>query len=402
MRYAKNCRNLDTRCWEALWESNIPDLATLKSQVSSCGIVVVDAEPWNIGGPTECREFGIAYIPLIQSFHGDDLGLPRTLVSYQQHYGIQSSCCHIRGRERKKGGQAFAFGEVDLLDADLVEERLLEITKSFNTTSSKPVLVGFDLAFELRVIAAHYPRLTELFPSWVDTQDLAAAASASNDPTEMPSLRDTLIALGFGDDPRAVCSRTNWRHCAGNDVVRLAAGLIELLRRPESCPPLEIGRSQKKSRKQKRHCRPSLTQKLWRARPRPYDFYPFVARIYETSEHQALRRFSLQGFFDYFSSYSPTAAGIEPRKKYGWVCLLTHEELVTFVQRFDGTQESEEGYLWKAVADPTDSTASAATSAAPKERGVYERNADRSFGGIEDISDIFNGLEVFSQGDSTI
>lgn len=401
MRYAKNCRNLDTRHWEALWESNLPDLATLKSQVSSCGIVVVDAEPWNIGGPTECREFGIAYIPPIQSFHGDDLGLPRTLVSYRQHYGVQSRCYQIRGRERTKGDQAFAFGEVDVVDAKLVEERLLGIVKSFNNTSCKPVLVGFDLSFELRVIAAHYPRLTGLFSSWVDVQELAADASGRH-PTKMPSLRDTLIALGFGDDLRAVCSHRNWRHCAGNDVVRLAAGLIELLRRPESCPPLEIGQSQKKSSKQKRHSTPSLTRKLWRARPRPYDFYPFVARIYETSEHQALRRFPLQGFFDYFSGCSPTAAGIEPGKKYGWVCLPTHEELVTFVQYFDGTQKSEEGYIWKAVADLTDSSASAATSTAPKERGVYERNVDHSHGGTGDISDIFNGLEVFPPGDSTI
>ncbi|KAI7776327.1 hypothetical protein LA080_005462 [Diaporthe eres] len=401
MRYAKNCRNLDTRHWEALWESNIPDLAALKSQVNSCGIVVVDAEPWNNDGPTDCREFGIAYIPPIQSFHSDDLDLPRTLVSYQQHNGIQSRCYHIRGRERKNGGQVFAFGEVDFVDAESVEERLLGIMNSFNNAGSKAVLVGFDLSFELRVIAAHYPRLTGLFSSWVDVQELAANASGRH-PTKMPSLRDTLIALGFGDDLRAVCGHRNWRHCAGNDVVRLAAGLIELLRRPEFSPPLEIGQSQKKSSKQKRHGTPSLTQKLWRSRPRPYDFYPFIARIYETSEHQALRRFPLQGFFDYFSSYSPIAAGINPSKKYGWVCLPTHEELVTFVQHFNGTEESKEGYIWKAVADPTDSTAPAATSAAPKEHGVCERNFGPSHGGIGDTSDILNGLEIFPQGDSTI
>lgn len=400
MRYAKNCRNLDTRHWEALWESNIPDLAVLKSQVNSCGIVVVDAEPWNIDGPTDCREFGIAYIPPIQTFHSDDLDLPRTLVSYQQHYGIQSRCYHIRGRERKRGGQAFAFGEVDLVDSELVEERLLGIMSSFNNAGSKPVLVGFDLSFELRVIAAHYPRLTGMFSSWVDVQELAADASGRH-PTKMPSLRDTLIALGFGGDVGAVCSHRNWRHCAGNDVVRVAAGLIELMRRPESSLPLEIGQSQKKSSKRKRHGTPSLTQKLWRARPRPYDFYPFTARIYETSEHQALRRIPLQGVFDYFSSYSPIAAGINPSKKYGWVCLPTHEGLVTFVQHFDGTQESEEGYIWKAVADPTESTAPAATSAAPKEHGVYERNFGHSHGVIGDISDILDGLEIFSQ-DSTI
>ncbi|KAG6360846.1 hypothetical protein INS49_011913 [Diaporthe citri] len=369
--------------------------------LSSCGIVVVDAEPWNMRGPTECREFGIAYIPPIQSFHGDDICLPQTLVSYQQHYGFQSRCCHIWGREREKSGQAFAFGEVDVVDAELVEERLLRVMKSFNNTSSKPVLVGFDLSFELQVIAAHYPRLTGLFLSWVDVQELAAGASGRH-PTKMPSLRDTLIALGFGDDPRAVCAHRNWRHCAGNNVVRLAAGLIELLRRPESCPPPEIGQSQKKSSKQKRHDTPSLTQKQWRARPRPYDFYPFVARIYETSEHQALRRFSLYRFFDYFSGYSPTAAGINPSKKYGWVCLPTHEELMTFVRHFDGTQESEEGYIWKAVADPTDSTTSAATSTTPKKNRVHERDFSHSDGEIGDISDMFRGMELFLEVDSTM
>lgn len=75
---------------------------------------------------------------------------------------------------------------------------------------------------------------------------------------------------------------------------------------------------------------------------------------------------------------------------------------MTFVQHCDGTQESEEGYIWKAVADPTDSTAPAATSAAPKEHGVYERIVGHPHGGIGDVSDILNRLEIFSQEDSTI
>ncbi|KAJ0117267.1 hypothetical protein J7T55_003677 [Diaporthe amygdali] len=168
MRYAKRYEEkLKTRHWKSLWESNISDLATLKSQVESRGIVVVDAEPWNAGGPFECREFGIAYIPPIQSTHNDDTGLPRTLKAYQKHYGIQSCCVHIRSRERSKCGQAFEFGEVDLVDADFAEEKLLWIMESFNA-SPEPVLVGFDLSFELRVLSIHYPRLLERLSSWVD------------------------------------------------------------------------------------------------------------------------------------------------------------------------------------------------------------------------------------------
>lgn len=396
MRFANNCKNLETRNWKALWENNIPDLATLKSQVTSHGVVVVDAEPWKIGGRTACREFGIAYIPPIQAFHSDDPGLPKTLASYQQYYAIKSHCYHIRGRERKRDGPAFAFGEVDLLDAEAVEEALLETTMSFSDTDSpKPILVGFDLAFELRVMATHYPRLTGLFSGWVDAQELAADASGR---PGMPSLRDTLIALGLGGDPRAVCGRANRRHCAGNDVVRLAAGLVELMRWAgcSSTQPLDIRRSQKKSSKQKRHSGPSLTRKLWRARPKPYDFYPFTARIYETSEHQALQRLSLRALFDYFSSYSPTAVGINPSKTYGWVCLPSHQTLVAFVQHFDGTQESSEGYIWKAVEASEKSTTSVAASNAPEEDGACSGNVDHSSGGIGDISGIFNGLEIFS------
>ncbi|KAK2608005.1 hypothetical protein N8I77_006643 [Diaporthe amygdali] len=248
MRYAKRYEEkLKTRHWKSLWESNIPDLATLKSQVESRGIIVVDAEPWNAGGSFECREFGIAYIPPIQSTHNDDMGFPRTLKAHQKHYGIQSHCVHIRSRERSRCGQAFEFGEVDLVNADLVEEKLLGIIESFNA-SPESVLVGFDLSFELRVLSIHYPRLLEWFSSWVDVQELAADASGH---PRMPSLRDTMIALGFGGDRHAVGSHINWGHCAGNDVVRLAAGLIELMRRPESSPPLNIGQSQKKSSKQK-------------------------------------------------------------------------------------------------------------------------------------------------------
>lgn len=400
MRYANNCKNLETRQWKALWENNIPDLATLKSQITSRGVVVVDAEPWKIGGRTACREFGIAYIPPIQAFHSDDPGLPKTLTSYQQHYAIKSHCYHIRGRERKEGGPAFAFGEADLVDAEAVQEALLGTTRSFGDTDSpKPILVGFDLAFELRVITAHYPRLTGRFSGWVDAQELAADASGR---PEMPSLRDTLIALGFGGDPRAVCGRANRRHCAGNDVVRLAAGLVELMRwAGRSSPPLDIGRSQKKSSKQKNRSRPSLTRKLWRSRPKPYDFYPFTARIYETSEHRALQRIALRALFDYFSSYSPTAAGINSSKTYGWVCLPDHETLGAFVHQFDGTQESGEGYIWKAVAACEKSTTSTAASDASQEHGVCEGNVDHSDGWIGDTSDIFNGLEIFSQEGST-
>src|SRR5262245_22392367 len=87
----------------------------------------------------------------------------------------------LGGDGGREGASPTVSGKSSLLRQREMEETLLLALSSF-MVQPKPVLVGFSLAFELRVIATLYPRLTEHFSSWVDLQELASDASGTLTP----------------------------------------------------------------------------------------------------------------------------------------------------------------------------------------------------------------------------
>lgn len=389
MRYCKDYRCFKTKHWKHLWESNIPDLDSLRKIIGTEGFVAIDAEPWGNGGPscTDVSEIGVAFVPPIavaQQQRQQDATFP-TLESLVSRHHIHSHCLRIAGRARaEQRRETYDFGQAQIIAEDEVEEELVRIVSSFETkTGAKPVLVGFSLGFELRAISVLYPRLTDHFSSWVDLQELATEVSG----LRTPAMRDTLIALGFDKDFCAVRS-VRMAHNAGNDAVRILGVLFGLT---SLSTDLSIDRTPKHKMKHWKTTTNVKKRTFWRHKPRPRELYPYIARVKLGSD---LEKFTPETLYDYFSTYTPTAAGINQGNRYGWICLPCLDDLHRFVHEVHGKEEA--GEVWTAILDFDPLVEGVETSAellemrrakqeAQKENKRLERMAKQADRDLEDL-----------------
>lgn len=398
MRYCKDYHGFKTKHWERLWQSNIPDIKSVKNAIRSKGFVAIDAEPWGRAefDSPEISQIGVAYVPPASSLppqtqHGTSPPSVGFLVSRHQ---IKCHCIQVDGRAQGvQRRETFGFGQVHNVVADHVEEELVKIVTSFqtNTTKPKPILIGFGMNFELRAISALYPRLTDCFSSWVDLQELAGEVSG----TPMPGLRDTLIALGYDKDFRAV-RPVRVAHNAGNDAVRILAVLLNLAvlstnltihRAPKRRAPLY---------------KPFIDaeRKFWRRKPGPRELYPYIVRVKLGGDMEA---FTARMLHQYFYSYILKAAAIDPGLQYGWVCLRSPDEVQRFVSEVHGKNDGDR--TWSAISD-YDPSVEPMTSAeliewrrakleSQREAKRLERAAKRVEGDLDDValSSVFGDVD---------
>jgi hypothetical protein len=122
-------------------------------------------------------------------------------------------------------------------------KRSLTTTKSWKAYDSysdpwhvpdDAIIASFGMIFEKEVLIRRFPRLAQRHHT--DVQDLAEAVSDR----QTPSMRDTLIALGFQGDRKAVIGSVQRLHCAGNDFVRIAVILTCLLSRASASSVLHV------------------------------------------------------------------------------------------------------------------------------------------------------------------
>lgn len=120
------------------------------------------------------------------------------------------------------------------------------------------IIASFGMNFEKEVLIHRFPRIAQ-----TDVQDLAEAGSDRH----TPSMRDTLIALGFQGDRKAVIVSVKRLHFAGNDVVHIAGFLMCLLSRIPAAPVLHIEHIPRREWRPKRYVGKSLAlRKLWTGR----------------------------------------------------------------------------------------------------------------------------------------
>lgn len=346
MRYFDGCPFLKVSRFHDLWRSNIPNLLSLKQQAAISGFVAIDAEPWG-NSLTEVSEVGVAFLPTVNTEALQDP--PASLESLRARYTIQTSVIRVIGREPGQGRrhEGFIFGSIYTVEPEAVYETLLRLFQSFQSAlgAKNPlILLGFDLAFEFRVISNTYLGITEYVSSWVDVQEIIKEVSSCYN--RSPSMGESLIALGFANDSQAIL-RDRIAHSAGADALRVIALLVSLLAL-SSETTLEITR--RPTRKCGGKSRVALQYKKannhFSGRPKPKECYPFRARL-RTHGGQAL---SLQKLSESFSKYNPTAIGIHGAKHEAYVCLSGLEELNQFVERIHGSQTSN-GELWEAISE---------------------------------------------------
>ena len=323
MRYFDGCPFLKVSRWHNLWRSNIPNLCSLKQQAGVSGFVAIDAEPWGTS-LTDIVEIGIAFIPPfdIEALQGP----PRSLDSLQTRYPIQ--VCKIRVANREQGQrmkrESFIFGPTHIVEPDAVHETLQRLFQSFRDAlgpQASLTLIGFDLAFEFRIMSSTYLGITEHISSWIDLQEIIKDVSLCTN--RSPSMRESLIAFGLEGDNQAVLPN-RMAHSAGTDALRIIALLVNLLAlSPDATLEIErrpvrkwvgtgrVARRQMKAKNQ------------FSGRPRPIESYPFRARV-RLNEGSAL---TMRQMADSFSKYGPSAIGIYGGKKEGYICLPSLNEL---------------------------------------------------------------------------
>ncbi|KAI7781906.1 hypothetical protein LA080_014087 [Diaporthe eres] len=348
MRYFDGCPFLKVRPWHNLWHSNIPNLSSLKQQAGVSGFVAIDAEPWG-NRLTDIAEVGIAFIPLvdIEALQGP----PRSLGSLQTRYSIQVTKILVAGREqgRRRKREPFIFGPTHIVEPDAVHETLQRLFRSFRDAlgpQASLTLIGFDLAYEFRVISSTYLGITEHVSSWVDLQEIIKDVSSCTN--RSPSMRESLIAFGFEGDDQAVLPNPDWMaHSAGTDALRIIALLANLLALPPDAT-LEIER--RPARKWVGSLRVARRQmkfkNQFRGRPRPREPYPFRARV-RLNGGSAL---TMRQLDDSFSKHSPSAIGIHGGKIEGYVCLPSLDELGQFIEQKNGSSAGN-GQVWDAISE---------------------------------------------------
>lgn len=346
MRYFDGCPFLKVSRWHNLWRSNIPNLASLKHQAGVSGFVAIDAEPWG-NSSTDIVEIGIAFIPLvdIEALQGP----PRSLDSLQTRYSIQVSKIRVAGREqgRRRKREPFIFGPTHIVEPDAVHETLQRLFQSFRDTlgpQASLTLIGFDLAFEFRIMSSTYLGITEHVSSWVDLQEIIKDVSSRTN--RSPSMREALIAFGFeGDDQAILPSRM--AHNAGTDALRIIALLVNLLALSPHAT-LEIDRRPVRKwvgtgRVARRY---KKVNNQFSGRPQPRESYPFRARV-RLNGGSAL---TMRQLADSFSKHGPSAIGIHGGKHEGYICLPSLDELDQFIEQTNGSSAGN-GQFWDAISE---------------------------------------------------
>ncbi|KPM46011.1 hypothetical protein AK830_g532 [Neonectria ditissima] len=395
MRYQnEENQNYKWRHLGHLLQRNIPNLETLQKVASHTAFVAIDAEPWGYDGK-DAAEIAISVIQLADiNQHGDP---PTTLTSLRERFSVQTHTLKVCGREQGKCQREPTMGKIELVQPDEVESALVNILESVQpidvtvSASSKALesfelptftLVGFDLQFEIRVLSTQYPGLLPYFSSWIDLQEVVKDVR-TNLWNCAPSMRDTLIAFGFGDDFLAVTSKTT-PHSAGTDTVRMVGLLVKLLSFPLG-KGVQIERTGTRSWSGRKAAgRYKKNARLFsRSRPSPRELYPFTARIRRRGG--TATKMTAKSILDIFSEFNPTAVGgsvvrdkplrekvkrsrgrdkqfrEKDKQLRGWICLPSLDELETFLKQVNG-RRTKDGGVWEAVScyDPATSVQTAA------------------------------------------
>lgn len=270
--------------------------------------------------------------------------------------------------------------------------------------------MGFDLGFEFQFLSALYPRVLQCFSSWVDLQNLVMESAGL---TKRPSMDRTLVAFGFKRE-YPIWRSARVAHNAGNDSLRIVCLLLNLLSHDSKLvmPQDEPSRRKRVGGSRYYH-RLMSDNRFFKNRPKPYESFPFAARI--SLEDHAGAVLSVRRLLDTFTMYNPVAvaAGViyfDPPYGRGWVCLASLEELNRFVSEVNG-RPCDDG-VWKGTwrvesyYDPSVTPATTAEeledwlkarSLATKEQKILSRKQKANMMGKLDPVDVFAGSWVVDE-----
>ncbi|KAK5662538.1 hypothetical protein OQA88_8450 [Cercophora sp. LCS_1] len=236
-----------------------------------------------------------------------------SLAEMSKHHGFKARTLAIG--YRNKGYEASPLSPLIFTEKEQTEKILLESLQHFTVTEGsatpKIVLVIWGSHHEFRAMACLFPGRANMVSHWVDLVDIVRELTSSKLTFSAPSLRDTMLSLGF----------TGWHlqtrcggHSAGMDAVRTLGTLFRLLSWPTGEKFIVL-----LYRKQGKI--------FWERRPRPHEEFPFIVR---TNRSQGSSLTALPSV-----AVCPKAKNMKPRT-HAWVCFGSQKVMQHFVEEWDG------------------------------------------------------------------
>ncbi|KAI8945246.1 hypothetical protein F4801DRAFT_569099 [Xylaria longipes] len=341
-----------TKKYRSLWARRIGDFAALKSHLqATTTFVSLDVESYPDGRITE---IGMAFLPCI----GHER--PANITEFAEKHNVLFRCLKIRSQgqqEPRRKREHFKWrlqeATVQEIDIDSAETKIIEFLEYIREAShvKHVTFIGFAMNAEFNSLFHQMPAVVQYISAWVDIQpiiwEVDRLAGTPTNLDHLPSMSVAMAGFAFekGYQP------TSFRHCAGNDAVRILALFTCLAHTPTSGIRLRLEQlhDERPQTQQKRNAyRQTRKGSLIKSRRFIIENYPFRAVLRMQDRkcpgpeiHSPLR---LQ---EYFSEYSIEAtcqhgkhANGHPRDKdrecgYYVVCFNSADKLAKFVEEND-------------------------------------------------------------------
>ncbi|KAI1356020.1 hypothetical protein F5Y01DRAFT_325113 [Xylaria sp. FL0043] len=400
-----------TKKYRSLWAKRIGNFAELKSHLQTgTTFVSLDVESLSDGSITE---IGMAFLPSVGPERPVDIiEFAKNCEVFPRWLVIQSQ----RQREPRMHQEHFKWrfqeATIQQIDIDSAEAKIIEFLEYVRGTClvQNFIFVGFGMGAEIRSLLLQMPSVVYYISAWVDIQpiiwevDKLAGSQINHHRIHLPSMDVAMAGFEF----RKGYQPTTFRHCAGNDAVRILALFACLAHTPTSGFRLRLeqlrkerpqtrhtGNGHKQARKGSLYRREAFIEKCpFRAVLRMKDLKCPGLEIYNPLRLQ-----------QYFSEYSIKAIGQGGKHMHGhpegkdgrcgyyFICFNSADELTEFVKANDqralkcGRKLSV--FEHTKSHKPVDRKAVAST----RERNKENLNKDREDGlGLDFISNMENLL----------
>lgn len=230
-----------TRKYRSLWARRIGDFAALKSHLQvPTAFISFDVESFPDGRITE---IGMAFLPSI----GHER--PTDIREFAKNHNVVSRCLKIRSQEQKAPKRRqecfkWRFQEATMqeIDIDLAEAKMIEFLEYIREISHAKhlTLIGFAMGAEFNSLFHQTPAVIQYISAWVDIQpiiwEVDRLAETPARRCHLPSLSVAMAGFSFGKGYQP----TKFKHCAGNDAVRILALFTCLAHTPTSGSRLRL------------------------------------------------------------------------------------------------------------------------------------------------------------------
>ncbi|KAI1741136.1 hypothetical protein F4680DRAFT_458315 [Xylaria scruposa] len=213
-----------TRKYRSLWARRISNFTAFKSHLeTTTAFVSLDIESHPDGRITE---IGIAFLPAI----GHER--PADIKYFAESHNVAFRCLKIQPQGQQEGRRnrehfkwRFQEATIQEIDIDLAEAKMIEFLEHIREASDVQHLtfIGFAMNVEFNSIFHRMPAVVQYISAWVDIQPIIEEVDRlAGTPTHyghLPSMSVAMAGFEFEKGYQA----TSFKHCAGNDAVRILA-----------------------------------------------------------------------------------------------------------------------------------------------------------------------------------